>query len=62
MISQLDISEMNEKWKKKRNTHYDVFNQLMTPLERHYIYKQDYDTGIYMARKAIDKNAKYLLQ
>ena len=49
---------MNEKWKKKRTTHYDVFEQLMTPLERHIVYKDDYNEGIAYAKDALDQFAK----
>ena len=49
---------MNEKWKKKRTTYYDVFEQLMTPLDRHLVYKDDYAKGISFAQTSLDNYAK----
>ena len=44
---------MNEKWKRKKSTHYEVFEQLMTPMEKHKVYKEDFDKGMDVATNTI---------
>lgn len=50
---------MNDKWKKKKTAHYDVFDSLLMPLEKHIGFREDYDEGMNQVQGAIDYFSKH---
>ena len=49
---------MNDKWKKKRTLHYDVFEELMIPIDQHIKFREDFKQGLNMVQDAIDTYTK----